>query len=404
MAARLWYTGRNVNTGELMSKYLISLRRAGIVGILFALLMVIPVGAIAVGGIGGRPANPDPDNPRTQSIFIMTLDKGETGTDEVLVVNNSGEEQTIYLYAVDGIVTNTGSYTCEQESDAKTDLGKWITLSKSEVTLADSKNTRVPFTVTMPRTADVGEHNGCIVFETKDTSETATANESGGVSVKTRQAIRVVATVPGALNRDIVLEDFAVAEAHSKPVYNVSLSNVGNVSADVEVTVRVTSLFKNEIYTNGGGYPVLPDTQLDLSFAQEDTPMFGGLYAAEATIQYAADVTELGTEGGDMITKSGEQKLVFIPPTLLGGTILFVLTLAIAFVATKYVRKQLHHKRVTSKGDTHIVKKGDTIQSIAEQHSMSWKHVATVNKIKAPYVLEEGQVLHVSTQKAPKKK
>lgn len=387
-----------------MSLDLSFVRRAGIIASLLAIFIVVPVGAIAVGGVGGRPANPDPDNPRTQSIFIMTLDRGESREDEVLVVNNSGEPQTIRLYAVDGIVTNTGSYSCQQESDVQSGLGQWISLSEDEITLNDSTNQTVPFTVTMPKNADVGEHNGCIVFETRDAAEDTTTSEGGNVRVKTRQAIRVAVTVPGELKRDISLEQFAVTETDGNPLYSVILKNVGNVSADVDVKVRVTSLFKNEIYTNGGGYPVLPDTQLSLNFSHDDTPMFGGLYAAEAVIEYGANIDELGAERGETVTKTSEQKLVLIMPSPLGGLILLVIFLAAVAVAVKYVRKELHHIKIVQKGDTHIVKKGDTIQSVAERYGMSWKHLAATNKIKAPYVLTEGQPLHVSAKKGDKKK
>lgn len=380
------------------------LRRASIFGVLFALLSAVPVGAIAVGGIGGRPANPDPDNPRTQSIFIMSLDRGETGKDEVLVVNNSGEQQTIRLYAVDGVVTNTGSYTCRQESDARTDLGDWISISKDEVTLADGKNVTVPFSVAMPTNADVGEHNGCIVFEAKDNTEDSQASEGGNVRVKTRQAIRVVATVPGDLSREISITNFTVVKNDGQPTYNVALKNVGNVSADVDVKVSVTSLLGNEIYSNGGGYPILSDSELSLQFVQEDTPMFGGLYAAEATVEYNEDVTKLGTSSGNTITKSSGEKLVYIKPTLAGGLIMLATLVAVVGVVVWYVMTKLRHKKVVTSGNTHVVKKNDTIQSVAEHYSMGWKRLAAINKIKAPYVLKEGQVLHVSVKKGDSKK
>ena len=65
--------------------------------------MAVPAGA-ATGGIGGRPANPDPNNPRTESIFIYTLDKGASKQDQVLVSNGSSETKTVELYTVDGVV------------------------------------------------------------------------------------------------------------------------------------------------------------------------------------------------------------------------------------------------------------------------------------------------------------
>ena len=79
------------------------------VGIIAAL--AVSVEAISGGSIGGRPAHPDPNNPRTQSIFIMTLDRGESQSDAILVANNGDERQSVELYATDCIVSNSGAYT-----------------------------------------------------------------------------------------------------------------------------------------------------------------------------------------------------------------------------------------------------------------------------------------------------
>ena len=141
-----------------------------------AIMYGVGAGAQASGGIGGRPANPQADNPRTQSIFIFTMDEGKEQRDAVLVSNNSDTEQTIELYAVDGIVTNTGAYTCAQQSEAKQDVGSWVKLEESTVTLAPGESEEVGFSIAAPDGSDVGEHNGCLVFQTQDDDEQASGN------------------------------------------------------------------------------------------------------------------------------------------------------------------------------------------------------------------------------------
>lgn len=376
-------------------------RAAVMVGVFVTLLADVPLGAIAVGGIGGRPANPDPDNPRTQSIFVFTLDRGETGRDEVLVVNNSDKTQTIRLYAVDGLTTNTGSYTCRQEADARMGLGKWTTISKSEVTLEPSTTTEVPFEISMPSNADVGEHNGCVVFESKDDPNAEEA-EGGNVQIKTRQALRVAVTVPGDLKRDIAIDEFSSATVDGKPSYTLSVSNNGNVSADVDLSVVVRSLIGGEIYSNGGGYPVLSDTDLTVNYDQQDTPMFGGFYTAKATVSYAEEIGTIGNEDGPIVTKESDEKLIFIAPSGAGAAILLIAAVAVLLLAAWYVRRYLMHKKIVKAGGTHVVKDGDTIQSVADQYNMNWKRLASYNKIRAPYTLKEGQTLHVSAPKHQK--
>lgn len=114
----------------------------------------------ASGGVGGRPANPDPDNPRTQSIFIYTLKPGQSKDDQLYLSNGGDTDATVELYAVDGTVSNTGAYTCRQEVEPRTDIGSAIKLSKNEVTVPANGNMLVDFTLSLSEKADVGEHDG----------------------------------------------------------------------------------------------------------------------------------------------------------------------------------------------------------------------------------------------------
>ncbi|MEO6831832.1 MAG: hypothetical protein ABI378_05810, partial [Chitinophagaceae bacterium] len=183
------------------------------------------------------------------------------------------------------------AYTCRQDAEARVGLGAWTVLSQSEVTLAPGKNVDVPFTVAMPDNADVGEHDGCIVFASADD---VVDNSAGNVQIHTRQAIRLVATVPGDLKRDITIQSFDFKPTDGKAFYDVALKNVGNVSADVDVKVTVHSLFGNVLYSNGGGYPVLSNQVLQQQFEQTNKPLFGGWYTAQASIQYDKKAGEFG--------------------------------------------------------------------------------------------------------------
>ncbi len=43
----------------------------------------------------------------------------------------------------------------------------------------------------------------------------------------------------------------------------------------------------------------------------------------------------------------------------------------------------------------YIVKKGDTVFSIAQSNSLEWTALATINNLKAPFTLKQGQVLQI---------
>ncbi|MBI5037585.1 MAG: LysM peptidoglycan-binding domain-containing protein [Candidatus Kerfeldbacteria bacterium] len=106
------------------------------VGVGFLLASPISVHAIEYGGIGGRPANPRADNPRTQDIFVYTLESGSSYDDGIVVINNTQEEKTIYLYSADSTPSSDGGFACKQYLEStkklstdKNGVGSWITFA-----------------------------------------------------------------------------------------------------------------------------------------------------------------------------------------------------------------------------------------------------------------------------------
>ena len=74
------------------------------------------------------------------------------------------------MYAADSTPSTDGAVACEQFVEEKNDVGAWITLAKTEVTLAPATNEIIPFTITIPSTAGVGEHSGCVFVQEKKVS------------------------------------------------------------------------------------------------------------------------------------------------------------------------------------------------------------------------------------------
>ena len=102
-----------------------------VIGVAMIAGLILPV-AVSANGIGGRPANPDPNNPRTSSIFIYNLSGGASKSDQLYIQNGSDKEETIEVYSVDGTVTTTGDMTCKEKSEGKVGAGKWVSVSKKK--------------------------------------------------------------------------------------------------------------------------------------------------------------------------------------------------------------------------------------------------------------------------------
>ena len=373
----------------------------------------------ASGGVGGRPANPDPDNPRSQSIFIYTLSAGGSKNDQIYLSNGSDTDQVVQLYAVDGTVSNTGAFTCKQQVEPRTDVGAAISLSKTEVTVPANGNLLVDFTVRLPKAIDVGEHDGCIVIQKKeDTPQQST----GSIQVHTRTAVRVVVLVPGTIHRQVDISDFSAVSSYKKgqstyvgPQVSFGLKNTGNVSADVAVNVRVRDLFGNELHAPGssgtkaffsGQYPVIAGTTFVVNYDTEYQPFFGGWYKVKADITYNKQAGTFGVNNsGDVLRAETKEITIFFWPSAWFFVILGLLVVsALSFVgwriaqskeAKKRARDSLKQPSVKTMWGPYEVNAGDTIEQLAAQSGVSMSKIAAMNKLQPPYDLVPGQKIYL---------
>lgn len=311
--------------------------------------MLLPVLAYAA-GIGSRPANPDPKNPRTQSIFIYTLDRGGSKNDQIRVDNGLSERVDLEIYAVDGVVTATGDLTCRQKVEARKDAGNWVKLAKNDVTLDPGESTKVDFTVNVPGKADVGEHNACLVVQRK--TDPNAAKQTGGIQLQTRQAIRMAITIPGDIHRDISIDKFTATSTNGQQSYDIAIKNSGNVSADVDVRLKVRDMMGNVVYENGGEYAAIADEVRQFRYESKLESFWGGKYKAELSISYNKKAGEWGVSknSGDLTVKSAEPIELFFWPTpaawgvIAGGLLILVLVIWRLVVATKRRKPRLRRR------------------------------------------------------------
>ncbi|MFZ2560337.1 MAG: hypothetical protein WAW91_01765 [Candidatus Nanoperiomorbaceae bacterium] len=297
--------------------------------------------AIVSGGIGGRPANPDPNNPRTQSIFVYNLNGGATKQDQLLVVNASSQAADIELYPVDATLTQTGDITCKQAVEPRNGVGSWIKLDKSEVNLAAGTNETVGFTLSVPERADVGEQDGCLIIQRKSAAKTSTR---GGIQLETRQAIRVAVIVPGEINRNVTIKQFAVTPESDHQNIAIAVQNKGNVSADVSVKLRIKDMFGHVVYQNGGGYAVLRDSTRSFNYESSINNWYGGFYKAELSIQYNKRAGTFGTaEPSQLITKTTQPIEFFLWPAIWVIVLVAIVVAVLIFLVIKLVIR--HHRR-----------------------------------------------------------
>lgn len=351
------------------------------------------VSALDYSSIGGRPAYPQEGNARTESIFVHTIEPGETASDGVLLLNNSNAEKTLRVYAVDSINSSDGAFACAQASDEKVSVGAWTTLMASEVTLAAGETQVVPFTIAVPLDASVGESNGCIVIQEKK----AETEQQSGINFSFRTGIRIAVTIPGDIVRSIQIESFdhTVAENGIHQL-NISTLNSGNVSVDTTIATHVQSLFGTALFDQNGDFPVLRDQSAQWHF-ELPASFWGGWYRGTLTVSYdASQEASIGvhTNAAQKVLLANTQWF-FVAPSQNGmmieiGILIAVLIVVVAVWIVMHQRKMMRTTWVP-----YVVKEGEDIQRIASDHAVAWKVLARGNALRAPYAVSAGKALRV---------
>ncbi|MFA6194353.1 MAG: LysM peptidoglycan-binding domain-containing protein [Patescibacteria group bacterium] len=364
--------------------------------VLFSLLFVFPViqaKAVEYGGIGGRPAYPRTDNPRTESIFIHTLKPGDIQKEGVLLVNNAAEKKTLLVYGVDSVVSSGGAFACRQMSEPKGSVGSWIKLEKNEVVLNPGANDLVPFTIEVPQTAGVGEHNGCIVIQEKKEDSSGQA----GVNLSFRTGLRVAISIPGEIVRKLEITEFRITkEDNGNILLSPTIKNSGNVSVDTNIDVTTKNIFGGAYLKQGGEFPILRDQSSDWNF-EIKKPFWGGFYRSSLRVEYQEDLSiEIGKNSNQPKTVLTGETITFFsfpkPLALMVELLFLIVGVIMTFLWRVYNKRKQWIKKSWKETE---IKSGEDIKSLADRLEVSWRLLAKVNKLQAPYTLKPGQKLKV---------
>lgn len=360
--------------------------------VLLSSFLIIDVNAIEYGGLGGRPAYPRPDNPRTDSIFIHTLELGSSKDEGVRVINNTPETKSIIVYAADSTPSTGGGFACKQFVEDKVDVGAWINLEKTELTLEPGTNELIPFTINVPEIADVGEHNGCILIQEKKENVT----EQSGVNLSFRTGLRVAITIPGEIIRKLEIQDFKVLSENDSINIKPQVKNIGNVSIDSKVKVYTDYFFGMRYFEHGGEYPILRGNVSDWNF-ELPKPFWGGFYKSRLEVEYNEDLgSEIGRDGAgkSSVLKSDDVWFFSFPSTIglvIELSILFTL-IFVVFITGLAIKRNIWIKK---NWVIYRVRPNQDINELAKQFKISWKLLVKVNKLKPPYVLNTGDKIKV---------
>jgi len=366
--------------------------------IIWISILFIPfaIKAIVAEGVGVSPAYPDPNIKGSDVWFVYNLDRGESITDYLKLVNISPEKTVeVKLYPVDAVVSSQGVFNPLAETDSKKDIGAWIEISESEIILAPEETRIIPFTIAIPENASVGDHLGAIIAEKGE----LTPSGQAGLSIKTRVGIRVWNTVPGEIVKNLrtsnVIWEIKNKKLSSKPTtiekiktalglnkegfIVLEIKNEGNVHLMPMVNIEITDIFGGWVDTLEASLGTSALNQTSTVPIKWEKPSLFGRLTANITVFY-----------GDGQSATFKKSFWIIPWTL----IFIVVLLAMIIIFGKLFLR-LYYAKLKLKMVRYKKTKNETLTEIADKFNVKWKKLARINNLKPPYILKKGDILFI---------
>jgi len=373
--------------------------------LLLSFMIMMPMTANALGSltIVVKNSNPNNENPNW---FNYEKKPGTTIHDTAIVKNVGDQPATAHVYAVDGTTNNTGSFILKLENEARTGIGKWTKVLTPDTVIQPGKELEFPFQMTVPADLPPGQYFGGLIVEETPTkingtdSSTSTNNPASkicctNILVKTRIGLRIYLTVPGEIISKMEWTNFSSKQRGDNVNFSFLIKNTGNVALIPRASIQVYDTTGNQVdsFEKILGES-LPGKTITPSFTWDKHPIVGK-FSAQAQVLYdiknpAATIPLHGSNTGIV------QKLDFwiIPWKILT----LILVLIIIMVMTLAYQK-MNRRDIRLNWEPYEVKANENIRSIAESHEVQWKHLAHINKLKAPFILNKGDTIRV-----PKKK
>ena len=182
--------------------------------------------------------------------FYLSTGPGTTLTDRVTVTNKTARPMTFRLYAADAYNTERdGGFAVRTHDEPRRGVGAWVKPARDRVTVPAHSSVTVPYTLTVPETAEPGDHPGALVA----LDERVARAGRGAVAVGVRKAVgaRVYLRVNGPAMPALTVDDLSVEQTRplvpgtgkSRAVISYTLHNRGNVTLNPRVALKAEGLF-----------------------------------------------------------------------------------------------------------------------------------------------------------------
>lgn len=244
-----------------------------------------------------RPVNTDPTHTVTKGYFVITARANTRLSDQVFVTNDGTARGKINIYAVDTTTAQTSGISYGSQHDPRTDVGAWIHLDTTKITLNPGQSQAISFKVSVPKHVRIGTHLGGIIAEVlvprKATPVDKPQNKASlKILITTQVILGVEVNIPGNAVEQLAATDIAAGGTQGHQSLQVSLQNTG----DLMLKPRGSLIVKNSNGQTVQNLPIqmgiiLPQTGIDYPVYLQNHALSVGDYTTYLTLNYGHNHT-----------------------------------------------------------------------------------------------------------------
>lgn len=261
-------------------------RAAALAVTVAALLLTAP--AVAWGS--GATFALKPVAPTKTGYFVFKGQPGQTVHGAVRVLNVGTASGRSGLYAVDATTGQTSGAVYRSRQEPRRDVGAWIKLGKSSVTLDPGQSQVVPFSVRIPADVTAGQHLGGIVAQRSTGKSSSSSSGKGGsfrVRIQELSVLAVQVNVPGPERASLALTGIKVGNQPGHQSVLVGIGNTGNVLVKGSGTLKIVTKGGRVAQRSSFNLDTfVPDSHIDFPVYVQGKALEPGRYRGIVSISY----------------------------------------------------------------------------------------------------------------------
>lgn len=275
-------------------------------------------------GVGIQPLDTNPTDPNGGQWFFKEGSPGQTLEFKARLVNLATVERTVKMYLADLNFSADGTPQIPKPGEASKDIGTWGGGVQS-FTLPANKAQDVTFKVTVPTSADPGDHVGAVVIENPPQR-----TEGQAFNIVKRVSTRLYVTVPGDANPAMRIESVKLEPDSSffprETTLRITLRNTGTIG------------LRPSVFVNGekaSGPELMLTKSIENYVVTKKVPLWGGPQSYRVDVTSLVGLTQTRNQIGPV--ESARVSKFYFPYVLL---IALVLLVALFFLMRRWLRNR----------------------------------------------------------------